>query len=99
MYLKKQHSAAGTQDALFDNIYQQFESRQESIKQFEKQALEWLIKIKESELVLKELLYSFGTQDNILIEQLLSQIAHDIASTVSILFFFFSQWIRQLKPF
>ncbi|ORE17949.1 Dbl homology domain-containing protein [Rhizopus microsporus] len=81
VYLKKQHSVAGTQDALFDNIYQQFESRQESIKQFEKQALEWLIKIKESELVLKELLYSFGTQDNILIEQLLSQIAHDIAST------------------
>lgn len=89
MYLKKQHNAAGTQDALFDNIYRQFESRQESIKQFEKQALEWLAKVKESELVLKELLSSFETQDNIRIEQLLSQIAHDIASTVSILFFFF----------
>lgn len=89
MYLKKQHNAAGTQDALFDNIYRQFESRQESIKQFEKQVLEWLTKIKESELVLKELLYSFDTQDNILIDQLLSQIAHDIASTVSILSFFF----------
>ncbi|GAA5795249.1 hypothetical protein HPULCUR_000604 [Helicostylum pulchrum] len=65
---RKKQSSAG-QDASFDHLYKQFESRQEIAKQFEKGAQDWLVKIKQNISSLSDLVHGleavYGDSDGI----------------------------------
>lgn len=57
------------QDVLFDNLFKQFESRQEMAKQFQKAVQEWVIKIQDNIQALSALVDSldsvYGDSDGI----------------------------------
>lgn len=67
MHRKKQPTSA--QDASFDNLYKQFEAKQEMAKHFEKGVQEWVIKIKANIHALSDLVHGleavYGDSDGI----------------------------------
>lgn len=67
MHRKKQTSS--TQDASFDDLFKQFESRQEISKQFERGVQDWLVKIKQNVHALSDVVNSldavYGDSDGI----------------------------------
>ncbi|CAO3702749.1 unnamed protein product [Rhizopus stolonifer] len=78
VHMKRQNASIDTKDIAFNNIYRQFEDRQEKAKQFEKEALEWIKTMKDSNENLKGFLMSFEEKN---VEQTLLQMSEDISST------------------
>jgi hypothetical protein len=98
VHRKKQSSA--TYDAQFDGLYQQFVTKQEMVRQFERGVQHWLVQIKESDQSLSNLIDSlelvYGDSDGIglrsirAFKMLVSQLlAYPIVSSRDKFFFFF----------
>ncbi|KAI9243966.1 hypothetical protein BY458DRAFT_485677, partial [Sporodiniella umbellata] len=77
----KRNPSMDTQDMVFNEIYRQFEERQQKAKEFEKEVLHWFALLKEGHDNLEGFLIAFGKQST-----LQQQMAKDLAVTVEPLY-------------